>query len=139
VSLTVYFDGQYWVGLVEWECEDGVIYARHIFGAEPTDAGVLAFVQHELDGVLAQARAAPMDAEAREAAVKAANPKRAAREAAKVMRQPVVSTQTQEALQRQHDEHKQEAQRQAKAEREAREQHKREIARQKAHEKHRGH
>ena len=141
MSLTVYFDGQYWVGLVEWPCEEGngVRYARHIFGAEPTDIDVLNFVRNELDGVLARAIAQPAEGEVAEAIPKVMNPKRAAREAAKVMRQPVVSTKAQEALQREHEAHKLAARKQSKAEREALEEHKRDVARQKAHEKHRGH
>jgi hypothetical protein len=139
MSLTVYFDGQYWVGLVEWPCEDGVRYARHIFGAEPTDIDVLNFVRHELDGVLARAATASSEDDLNEAVLKPTNPKRAAREAAKVMRQPVVSTKAQETLQREHEAHKQAAHQQSKAAREALAEHKRDIARQKAREKHRGH
>ena len=43
-TLTVYYDGQFWVGLAEHV--DGGVYgvARIVFGAEPSDNEVLQFV-----------------------------------------------------------------------------------------------
>ena len=44
MKLTVYHDGQYFVGMIERE-ENGKLYAvRHIFGTEPSDEEVLLFV-----------------------------------------------------------------------------------------------
>lgn len=51
-TFTVYFDGQFWVGLLEI-LEDGhVRAARHVFGAEPSGAEVLAFSLHGYDALL---------------------------------------------------------------------------------------
>ena len=48
MRLTVLFDTPYWIGLSEVE-RDGCLYvARHIFGAEPSDAEVSEFVQRDL-------------------------------------------------------------------------------------------
>jgi hypothetical protein len=45
MKLTVYYDGQFWVGVLEQE-EDGKLKAaRYLFGAEPKDAEVLEFVE----------------------------------------------------------------------------------------------
>ncbi|WP_243726721.1 YjdF family protein [Actinocrispum wychmicini] len=41
--FTVYFDGQFWVGVLEVHDEDGVRAARHVFGPEPTNAELLQF------------------------------------------------------------------------------------------------
>ena len=46
--LTVYFDGQFWIGLVECADADRLQVARHIFGAEPSDNEVLEFVLSDL-------------------------------------------------------------------------------------------
>ena len=134
--LTVYFDGQFWIGLVQQQDAGGLRVARHVFGAEPSDIEVLQFVLCDSLAVLASATAAVSI----EAVIKPiANPKRAAREAAKVMRQPVVSTKAQAALKLQHEQHKQARQQHSKIEREAEAERKREIARQKAKQRQRGH
>ncbi|MEV4319246.1 YjdF family protein [Actinocrispum sp. NPDC049592] len=41
--FTVYFDGQFWVGVLELYSAEGVRAARHIFGAEPTNPELLEF------------------------------------------------------------------------------------------------
>ncbi len=41
--FTVYFDGQFWVGVLELYSDEGVRAARHIFGAEPTNPELLEF------------------------------------------------------------------------------------------------
>jgi hypothetical protein len=41
--FTVYFDGQFWVGVLEMHGPDGVRAARHIFGPEPTNPELLEF------------------------------------------------------------------------------------------------
>lgn len=46
-TLTVYHDGQFWVGLAEY-VEDGRYgVARIVFGAEPSDEEILRFVTSE--------------------------------------------------------------------------------------------
>jgi hypothetical protein len=52
MKLTVYFDGQFWVGVVEDEYHQSLRVARHIFGAEPKDTEVQAFVNRHLPGLL---------------------------------------------------------------------------------------
>ena len=136
MSLTVYFDGQFWIGLVEWECEEGIRYARHVFGAEPTDMEVLDFVRHGLDDAL---NGTTVALSVDDKAPRISNPKRAAREAAKVLRQPPVSTKAQEALARQHELNKLVSHRRTRTEREEQAEHKRDVARHKAMERHRGH
>ena len=138
--LTIYFDGQFWIGLIE--CVDDTCpgaprlrVAQHIFGSEPSDIEVLNFVQQQLLDVVPRATAA---VEVERSVKTIHNPKRAAREAAKVMRQPIVSTKAQQALQLQHEQNKQAHHARTKAEREAEEDHRREIKREKAKQRHRG-
>ena len=45
LTLTVYFEDPFWVGVFERVEDDQLSVCRHVFGAEPTDAEVLAFVQ----------------------------------------------------------------------------------------------
>lgn len=44
ITFTVYFDGQFWVGMVERMEEGGLSAARVVFGAEPSDEEVFRFV-----------------------------------------------------------------------------------------------
>jgi hypothetical protein len=97
---------------------------------------VLEFVLNELLSVAARATVT-VEIDPRPKAI--LNPKRAAREAAKIMRQPVVSTKAQVALKLQHEQNKHIHREHTKAEREAEIDRKREIARVKAKQRHRGH
>ena len=52
LRLTILFDAPYWVGLVE-KCRDDRLYvARHVFGAEPSDTEIEAFVLRDLSALM---------------------------------------------------------------------------------------
>ncbi len=44
IKATIFFDKRYWVGTFERTDKEGYALARHIFGAEPTDPEIYAFV-----------------------------------------------------------------------------------------------
>lgn len=91
-TLTVYHDGQFWVGLAE-HVEDGRYgVARIVFGAEPSDEEILQFVAGKWEKI------SFFDGKPAEASKPAKNPKRRAREAAKALKQPAMSTKAQQAL-----------------------------------------
>ena len=91
-TLTVYHDGQFWVGLAE-HVEDGRYgAARIVFGAEPSDEEILRFVVNKW------AKLSFFGDEPAEASKPAKNPKRRSREAAKALKQPAMGTKAQQAL-----------------------------------------
>ena len=91
-TLTVYHDGQFWVGLAE-HVEDGRYgVARIVFGAEPSDEEILRFVTSEWE------KLSFFGDEATETSKPAKNPKRRAREASKALKQPAMGTKAQQAL-----------------------------------------
>ena len=91
-ALTVYHDGHFWVGLVE-HAEDGRYgVARIVFGTEPSNEEILQYVTSKW------AKFAFFGDEAMETSKPAKNPKRRAREAAKALKRPTVSTRAQQAL-----------------------------------------
>ena len=92
-TLTIYHDGQFWVGM--FECvEDGtLIVCRVVFGAEPSNEEVLRLV---CDGWTTLRFTEPV--EGIEIAPAHANPKRRQREAAKALSQRGPSTKAQQAL-----------------------------------------
>ena len=91
-TLTVYHDGQFWVGLAE-RVEDGRYgAARIVFGAEPSDGEILRFVTSEWDKLTF------FGDDPAKANEPARNPKRRAREASKALKQPAMGTKAQQAL-----------------------------------------
>lgn len=91
-TLTLYHDGQFWIGIVE-HVEDGKLSAcRIVFGAEPSDEEVLQFVIRKWESLKFHG-----SAEA-EAPKMAKNPKRRMREASKELSRHPISTKSQLAL-----------------------------------------
>lgn len=43
MKLTVYYDGQFWIGVIEVVIEGKLRAVRHLFGKEPKDSEVFAF------------------------------------------------------------------------------------------------
>jgi hypothetical protein len=103
--FTVYRDGPWWVGVLEWEAGDMLYAARHIFEAEPHNEEILAYVlggwlrlfEHRLVGVPRAPEAGP-----------AASPKRRLREVTRRAEQPGIAAPAQEALDRSRAAYKQE-------------------------------
>ena len=91
-TLTVYHDGQFWVGLAEHVEGERYGVARIVFGAEPSDEAILRFITSEWE------KFAFFGDEATETSKPAKNPKRRAREAAKALKRPAMSTKAQQAL-----------------------------------------
>ena len=81
-TLTVYHDGQFWVGLAE-HVEDGRYgVARIVFGTEPSNEEILQFITSKW------AKLTFFGDEATETSKPSKNPKRRAREAAKALKRP---------------------------------------------------
>lgn len=102
-TLTVYHDGQFWVGLAEHVEGGRYGVARIVFGAEPSDEEILRFV------VSKWAKLSFFGDDPSEASEPAKNPKRRAREAAKALKRPAVSTKAQQALSNQRETMKRES------------------------------
>ena len=91
-TLTVYHDSQFWVGLAEHVEGGRYGVARIVFGAEPSDEEILRFVTSEWE------KLSFFGDKVTETSKPAKNPKRRAREAAKALKRPAVSTKAQQAL-----------------------------------------
>lgn len=85
-TLTLYHDGQFWVGIVE-HVEDGKLGAtRIVFGAELSDEEILEFVVNRWEKLSFYGSKEPDKPKV------AKNPKRRMREAAKALSKPAMST-----------------------------------------------
>jgi len=135
MKLTVYFDGQFWVGVVEVQDGDRVKASRFVFGSEPKDQEVLSFILNELDAVISRMSQEVIGITLTERKI---NPKRVARQAAREMSKKGISSFAQEALKMEYEKRKKEKQGAARQQREDRKERQREIRIQKAKAKHRG-
>ena len=110
-QFTLFFDGRFWVGVLELherrrgaETNDqggAVRAARHVFGAEPSDAELYDFLLTHGGALIDRATACPPVPASRSAGSSSAprpNPKRAARQAAKEAARVRPSTAAQAAL-----------------------------------------
>ncbi len=132
IQLTVYFEGSFWVGVFERVENGRLTAARVVFGGEPRDADVFAFV---LEGygsltcspaVAAEGKAIPK------------SPRRRQREARRQLSHIGIGTKSQQALQNQGEERKGGRKAARKREKEAEKQRHFEEKQQKRKEKHRG-
>ena len=135
MKLTIYHDGQYWVGVVEVVGDGKLKAGRFLFGAEPNDSEILDFVNHFIlkitDG-LCQGVTAGKHHRAK------VNPKRLARQVSREVQYNGISTRAQEAIKLEYEIRKKEKHVLSRQHREAEKERKREIARRKAKDKHRG-
>lgn len=132
-TLTVYHDGQFWVGLAEHVEGGRYGVARIVFGTEPSDEEILQFVTSKW------AELAFFGDDPAEASKPAKNPKRRAREASKALKQPAMGTRAQQVLASQRETMKRESAR-ARSQRRADEAEARfEQRKLKRKQKHRGH
>jgi hypothetical protein len=93
--LTVYFDGQFWIGFFEREDAEGLSIARHVFGPEPALPQIAELVAGRAYSRLRFIATKQRDARGHQPA---ANPKRRQREAAREAKATAPSTRSQEAL-----------------------------------------
>ena len=99
-QFTVFFDGRYWVGVLEIVEDQRLRAASHVFGAEPTGPELYEFALHRFAALAARARASsavPIE-NAAGSTRRPGNPKRAARMLAKERAAPPVSTAGQQAM-----------------------------------------
>lgn len=132
-TLTVFHDGQFWVGIVE-HIEGGRLgAARIVFGAEPSDEEVLRFVVEKWHTLtfggsqVAEEKQLPK------------SPKRRQREASKALKRPSASTKAQLALAEQREASRQMAAEARKQQREGGRRARFERRAEKRKEKKRGH
>ena len=136
MSLTIYHDGQFWVGIIE-VVEDGKLRAfRYVFGAEPKDTEILDFIYYKLLNIINQSVHSGLDVKGK--SDKKINPKRLQRQVAKEINKVGISTKAQEAMKQEYEEKKKSKKKRAKQYREELKEQKYLMKKQKAKAKHKG-
>lgn len=92
LTLTVFFDAPFWVGVFERVEEDNLSVCKHTFGAEPTNTEVLALIQQRFRQ-LSFSPVVTTDHKANHT-----NPKRRQRAARKAVETRGIGTKAQQAL-----------------------------------------
>lgn len=133
IALTVFFEGPFWVCVLERSDGKTLSAAKVTFGAEPKDAEVWEFVCTQFRGLKFSQ---PVAYEEREHS--RSNPKRMRRKIEKAVNSVGVGTKSQQALKAQYELNKQEHKSAAKHDREAAETLKFELRRAKRKAKHKG-
>ena len=132
-SFTVFFEDPFWVGVYERREGSRLSACRVVFGAEPSDQEVYAFLLANWSHL----RFSPSVRQPKRAEV-AVNPKRMQRQVARAMEKPAVGTKAQQALQLQREQNKRERRQRSRAQEEAEKQRQFELKQQRRKEKHRG-
>lgn len=137
MKLTIYYDGQFYIGLIEHISKNKYKAYRYIFGNEPKDQEVFDFVNKNLldfinnndkhDGIPIQQNKG-----------KKINPKRLQRKVAKELKKPSISTKAEEALKAEFELRKKEKSVTCKRLKEERKEYIRKIKVQKSKNKHKG-
>lgn len=132
-SLTVYHDGQFWVGMFERVEEGRLSACRVVFGAEPSNEEIQDLICERL-GELRFTRPVAHD----EAPGQVSNPKRRQREVARAMKRRGPSTKAQQALSEEREAFAHQREADARERRESEKQRRFEQRQLKRKEKHRG-
>lgn len=137
IKATIFFDKRFWVGTFERTDKEGYAVARHIFGAEPLDPEVHAFVlnhYHELK--FGEAKEIHIQ-------IQRMNPKRVQREVrcemARMKETTKPSTLAQDYMREEIEKKKKEKKAISSAEKQARKKNQFALKQEKKKEKHRGH
>ena len=103
MKLTVYHDGQFWVGVVEVFVDGKLKADRHVFGVKPKDSEILDFINHDIlqlsDCLVQGLTIHVLDP------IKI-NPKRLARQVSREIQKKGISTQAQTAIQLEYEHRK---------------------------------
>lgn len=132
-TLTVFFEGPFWVGVFERISGGKLSVCKVTFGAEPKDSDLWDFILKHYNGL----KFSPaMDAEGKQTAD---NPKRRQRNARKQLQMSGIGTKAQQVLQMQREEMKTQRKQVSKEQRESEKQRRFDLKQQKRKRKHRGH
>ena len=116
ITLTVFFEAPFWVGVFEDTERGRLRVCKVVFGDEPKDCDIYEMILRDFYSLKFSK---PMDAQTRH--VKKPNPKRMNRQIGKALKAQGVGTKSQQAISLAREEHKKEKRKTSKEERQRRE------------------
>jgi hypothetical protein len=136
MKLSIFYESPFWIGLIEEE-RDGLLYAtRHMFGSEPSAENVYEFIKSfEYTNLIDRMTVGlPLD----KVKKRCINPKRLQRQIRREKERVGISNQSREVMRLQQEKNKKERLLTSKEEQIAKRNYKRELAKNKRKQKHRG-
>jgi hypothetical protein len=103
MNLTIFFNGQFWVGLIERYNEGRLYSSIYTFGEEPKDGTIMHFVNYTVQKIIAGQTESVNKADTQ---VKKINPKRINKLARLAVNKNPLSTKSQEAIRLQQEKDK---------------------------------
>ncbi|ALS00296.1 hypothetical protein ATZ33_02555 [Enterococcus silesiacus] len=101
MKLTIYFDGSYWYGLIEYEgVEEDYRACKYLFGVEPKTSEVEAFIVNQIDHMI-YLNDQKLKKSSNQISIKKEkkmNPKKMQREINRQKKQPILSTAAQQSM-----------------------------------------
>ncbi|WP_436960396.1 YjdF family protein [Staphylococcus xylosus] len=135
MELSIFHDGQFFIGIVEYKIGNKSKFAKYTFGTDPDDGEILCFIENDLL-ILIENTQTSVGTKSRNQRV---NPKRSQRQVSKEQKKPKDLTKAQFALKEEQELKKKQSKKRNKAKKDAFKERKRKIKKYKAKEKHKGH
>ena len=135
MELSIFHDGQFFIGLVEYKIGNKSKFAKFTFGTEPNEKEILYFIENYLSLLIENTKTSVRTKEKK----RKINPKRLQRQVAKEQKKPKDITKAQIAIKEEQELNKKLSKKSSKAKKELIKERKREIKKDKAKEKHKGH
>lgn len=132
--MSIFHDGQFFIGLVEYREEGMVRFVKYTFGTEPNSAEVFNFIYSQLDTLINQTKVS-----IEKKKPKQVNPKRLQRQVAKEQKQPKTSTYAQQAIKKEQEIKKAQSKKRNKLKKDQTKARKRHLKVQKKKQKKKGH
>ncbi|WML31184.1 YjdF family protein [Neobacillus sp. OS1-32] len=136
MKLTITYDGQFYVGIVETISENTLKAYRYVFGNEPKDQEVLDFVNNDLLKLITSHSQEGVPAN--HTLKRNINPKRLQRQAAKELANTSISFKAQEAIKKEYEQRKKSKINEKRNLKEEQKQYKWDLKKQKAKNKRKG-
>ncbi|WP_436861069.1 YjdF family protein [Staphylococcus caeli] len=135
MQLSIFHDGQFFIGIVEFKVGNKSKFVKYTFGTEPDDGVVWLFIENDLLELITNTKTSVRTKHQK----RKINPKRLQRQVAKEQKVPKDLTKAQEALKKEQALKKKQSKQKSKLQKEVFNERKRRIKRQKAKAKHKGH
>src|SRR5699024_11180171 len=115
MELSIFHDGQFFIGLIEYKYDNKSKFAKHTFGSEPDDEEILIFIEKYLL-ILIENTQTSVRTKRRKQRV---NPKRQQRQVSKEQKKPKDLTKAQLALKKEQELKKKQSKKRNKAKKDA--------------------
>ena len=99
MKLTIFHDGQFFVGLIEYRLQQKSIFAKYTFGSEPDSETIFKFINQHLLKLISTSKVSTKTKKAKNKI----NPKKLQRKVAKEQQKYPITTQSQRALKKEQE------------------------------------